>query len=45
MSGETLIVSEEVNQICEEFVSQLYGLNHVNLRSVSTLHYHLLCAT
>ena len=28
MSGETLIVSEEVNEICEEFASQLYGLNH-----------------
>ena len=37
MLGETLIVSEEVNEICEEFLCQLYGSKH---QSVSDLHYH-----
>ena len=37
MLGETMIVSEEVTEISEEFVSQLYGSTHF---SVSDLHYH-----
>ena len=40
MLGETLVVSE-VNEICEEFLCQLYGSKH---RSVSDLYYHLVCA-
>ena len=39
--GETLIVSEEVNEICEEFMCQLSGSKD---RSVSGLHYDLFCA-
>ena len=39
--GETLIVSEEVNEICEECMCQLSGSKD---RSVSDLHYDLLCA-
>ena len=41
MLGETLVVSEEVNEICEEFVCKLYGSK---LRSVPGLYYHLCCA-
>ena len=37
MLGETLIVSGEVNEMCEELLCQLYGSKH---HSVSDLHYH-----
>ena len=37
MLGETFIASEEVNEICEECLSQLYGSKHF---SVTDLHYH-----
>ena len=37
MSGETLVVLEEVNGICEEFLCQLYGLKHL---IVSDILYH-----
>ena len=37
MLGETLIVSEEVNEIREEFLCQLYSSKH---HGVSNLHYH-----
>ena len=41
MLEDTLIGSEELNEICEDTVCQLHGSKH---RSVSVLHYHLLCA-
>ena len=41
MFKETLIVSEEVKEICEEFVCQLYGSKH---HVFSDLGYHLFCA-
>ena len=41
MFEETLIVSEEVKEICEEFVCRLHGSRH---HIFSDLGYHLFCS-